>query len=163
MRTVVSQLFQIVSLQLDTIELFKSTQTLNLCLSLTFTHHHFSVLITGKLIKQVFLREALAVLLFRSKILRDSKSRHDRRMVYRVELHLVTDIYRIRQSLRHIRKDFVHFLPRLHPLLLGIQHTLGVVQVFSGTQANQAVVRLGILFVHKVHIVGTNQLYIIFL
>ena len=84
-------------------------------------------------------------------------------MVDAIELHLVAYIYRVRQSFGYIGKKFIHLRLGLHPLLLGVKHTLGVIQVLTRTQTYQAVVRFGILFIHKMHIVGTHQLHIVLL
>ena len=94
------------------------------------------------------------ILFLCSKVLRNGKSRHNRSMVDTVKLHLVTNIYRIRQRFGHIGKDFIHFRTRLHPFLLGVKHTVGVIQIFSRTQANQTVVCFGILLVYKVNVIG---------
>ena len=52
-------------------------------------------------------------------------------MVDAVDFDLVENLYGVRQGLRHIREDVVHLLPRLEPLLLGVEHTGGVVELFS--------------------------------
>ena len=84
-------------------------------------------------------------------------------MVYAVELYLVADVARVVQRLGHIGKQGIHLFARLEPLLLAVEHTFRVVQVFARTQADQAVVCFGILLFHEVHVVAAYQLDAVFL
>ena len=83
-------------------------------------------------------------------------------MVYVVCLHLAQYFQSIAQRLWHISKNLIHLLLRLEPFLLGIQHTTWVVQLLTRTQANQSVVCLGILLIHKMHIVRAHQFHVVF-
>ena len=53
-------------------------------------------------------------------------------MVDGVCLHLVENLNCVRQRLRHIGKHLVHLLTGLEPLLLGVEHTVGVIEVVAG-------------------------------
>ena len=83
-------------------------------------------------------------------------------MVDAIGFHLVKHLARIGQGFGDISKHLVHLGPCLEPLLLGVQHTFGVVKVFVGRQAQQAVVSLGILLVHKVAVVAAYQFDVVF-
>ena len=83
-------------------------------------------------------------------------------MVDGVSFNLVANFASVSQSFGQIREHLVHLSPCFKPLLLGVEHTLRVVQVFTRSQTNQSVVSFGIFFVHKVTVVGTNTLYIVF-
>ena len=155
--TVKSQLGQVVGFELDAVELVVSAQLLNLSLGIGLAHHHFAVLVACELVEEVFLRIFLAVFLFRAEVFRDGEGRHDGSMVDGVELHLVADVHGGGQRLRHICKYLAHFLSRLEPLLLGVKHTVRVVQFLARAEAYQAVVRLGVFLVDEVHVVGTHQ------
>ena len=80
-----------------------------------------------------------------------------------VGLHLVENLQGVGQSLGNVGEDVVHLLPSLKPLLLGVKHTRGVVEVFSRGKAEQVVVCLGVLLVDKVGVVCANHLYAVFL
>ena len=156
------EFFQIIRFQLNTVKLIIAAQFFYFGLSSILAHHHIAVFILRKFIEQILFRVLFPILFLCSKVLRNGKSRHNRSMVDTVKLHLVTNIYRIRQRFGYIGKDFIHFRTRLHPFLLGVKHTVGVIQIFSRTQANQTVVCFGILLVYKVNVIGAHQLHIIF-
>ena len=82
-------------------------------------------------------------------------------MVYGVVFHLVQNLQRIGKRFRNIGKKLVHLRLGFHPLLLGIKHTARIVQILARTQTDKAVVRLGILLIHKMDVIGTNHLYAI--
>ena len=48
---------------------------------------------------------------------------------------------------------------RLEPFLLGVVHTILVVNKVVGADANEVVVRFRVLFFHKVHIVGSYDFH----
>ena len=54
-----------------------------------FAQHHVAILILGKLIEEVLLRESLAVLSLGAKLLRNGEGGHDGGMVDGVDLHLI--------------------------------------------------------------------------
>ena len=157
------EFFQIIRFQFDTVKLIIATQFFYFGLSGILTHHHITIFILRKFIEQILFRVLFPILFLCSKILRNGKSRHNRGMVDTVKLHLITNIYRIRQCFGYIGKYFIHFRTRLHPFLLRIKHTVRVIQVFSRAQANQTVVCFGILLIYKVNVIGAHQLHIIFL
>ena len=55
-------------------------------------------------------------------------------MVDGVWLHLVQYLKCIGKCFGHIGEDFVHLFARLEPLLLGVEHTVGVIKVFASGQ-----------------------------
>ena len=80
-------------------------------------------------------------------------------MVYAVELDFVTDLLGRRQHLRNVGEELVHLAPRLHPLLLAVAHALGVIEVLARAEADEAIMRLGILLVEEMDIVGRDDLH----
>ena len=84
-------------------------------------------------------------------------------MVDAVDFHLIQYFEGIGQCLGDIREHIVHFLTGLEPLLLGIAHTVRIVQVLTGGNTEQVVVRLGSLLILKVAVVGADELDAIFL
>ena len=56
----------------------------------------------------------------------------------------------------------VHFCRGFYPFLFGVAHAVGVVEIFSHAQADKAVVRVGIFFVHEVSIVGGDDFHAVF-
>ena len=134
--SVVCQLCQIIGFQLDTIQLFVTSQSLNLGLCRRFIHDHIAIFILGKFIEQIFFGEFLTIFLFCSEIFGNGKSRHDRRIIDRIKLYLIAYIASIRQCFGHIGKHFVHFFTGFHPLLFGIKHTVRIVQILTRTQTD---------------------------
>lgn len=79
-------------------------------------------------------------------------------MVDRVALDLVADVDGRRHRLGvGLAEDRGHLGRRLEPLLLRVEHALGVVEVLARRETDQPVVRLGIVFVHEVHVVGADH------
>ena len=116
------------------------------------------MLILSELIIKVFLRKLLPVFFFRSEILGNGKSRHDRGMVDRVIFYFIEKFQCIAQRFRHIGKELVHLFSCLHPFLLGIEHTGRIIQILTGTQTDQTVMCFGIFFIHEMNVICTNQL-----
>ena len=79
-------------------------------------------------------------------------------MVEAVNLHLVQNLQGVAQCFGHVAEDLVHLGLGLKPLLLGVEHARGVVEVLARRQAQQVVVSLGILLLHEVYVVGTHEL-----
>ena len=96
----------------------------------------------------------LTVGLLGTELLGNGESRHDRTAVDGVEFYFVGYLERITQSFGDIGEDGVHLGGCLHPFLLGVAHTLGVVQVFAGTKADQAVVGLSVVGIDEMDVVG---------
>ena len=105
-----------------------------------------------------FVCQIREVVILRFKALRQRKLRHQRRAVEAVRLHLVEYLARVGQRLRHIGEDGVHLLACLKPLLLSVEHTCRVVEVLAGGEAQQVIVRLGVILVHEVAVVGAYHL-----
>ena len=151
-----SQLLQVIGLQLDTIQFIIPTQFINFSMCLILTQDYIAVFVLRKFVEQVFFRILLSIPLFGTEIFGNFEVRHNGSMVDAVKFHLVADSSGVGQSFGNIGKQFVHLGFGLEPFLLGIKHTVGVVQVLACTQTNQAVVCLGIFFVYKVDIVCTD-------
>ncbi len=156
------QLGQIVGLQLYTIELVVPAQLVDLLRRLVFAHHHVAVLVARELVEQIALGVTLAILRLGAEILGNGERGHDGGVIDGVGLHAVAYLHRVGQRLGHVAEYGVHLGARLHPLLLRVEHSFGVVQILARTEAYQSVVRLGIGLVDEVHIVGTYQLYAAF-
>ena len=157
------QLSQIVGLQFDTVEFVIPAQSLDFCLGRLLIQHDTAIFVLRKFIEKILFSEPSPVLFFRSELCGDGKCGHDRRMVNGVIFHLIEHLQRIGKCVRHIGKQFVHLRLGFHPLLLGVEHPGRVVQILARTEAYQAIVCLGIFFVHKVNIVRADDLDVVFL
>ena len=160
--TVHRQLGQVVSLEFYTVEAVISAQLVDLFLGIRLAHGDIAVLVARELVEEILLRETLAVLGFRAECLRYGERRHDGGVVDGVVLDLVAYIDRIGQRLGYVTEDGVHLGAGLHPLLLRVEHALGVVQILARTEAYKAVVRLGIVLVDEVYVVGAYETYAVF-
>ena len=158
----IGQFSQIIGFQLQTVKLVTTAQFLHFLFGVLAAEHHVAVFVAGKLLKQVLVGIFLPIAFFGSKFFRNGKVRHNRCMVDAVKLHLVANVASVGQCLRHVCKHFIHFRPRLEPFLFGIKHTFRVVQITVGAQADQTVVCFGILLFHKMAVVRTDQLHVIF-
>ena len=157
------QLGQVVGLELDAVELVVAAEFLDLLAALLLRHHHVAVLVARKLVVELLLRNAGAVLLLGAELLRNLEVGHDRRVVDRVELDLVADVDRRGHRLRvALAEDRSHFGRRLEPLLLRVEHALRIVEVLARREADQAVVRLGILLVDEVYVVRADHAHAVF-
>ena len=104
-----------------------------------------------------------AVLLLGAELLRNLEVGHDRRVADRVELDLVADVNRRGHRLGvALAEDRSHFGRRLEPLLLRVEHALRVVEVLARREADQTVVRLGILLVDEVYVVRADHAHAVF-
>jgi len=119
--------------------------------------------ILSKLVEQVFFCKLRPIPLLCSEIFGNGESRHDRCMVDRVVFYLIKNLQCIAQCFGHVGKEFVHLFACLHPFLFGVKHTGRIIQILTGTQTDQTVVRFRILFIYKVNIIRTNQFDIEFL
>ena len=161
--SVISQLCQIICLELNAVDFLVASQTPDDLLPLLSRKRMLSVLVGRELPVQVVLGKLLPPFLLRSEILGDREERHDGAMVDAVDLHLVEYLQRVRQRLGNVGEDLVHFLPCLEPLLLGVAHTLRIVQVFIRREAQEVVVGLGRFLVFEVAVVGADDLDAVFL
>ena len=156
-RTVHRQLAQVIGLQLDAVELVVSAQFFDLLAGLLLAEHDVAVLVLRELVEEVFLRKTLPVALLGSELGRNFEGRHDGGVVDGIGLDLFADFDRRSHRFGYVAEDRRHLLAGFEPLLLGVEHSLGIVEVLAGREADQPVVRLGVVFVHKVHVVGTDQ------
>ena len=86
---IVCQLSQIVGLKLYSIQLFVSAQFLNLSLALFGWQLVLSVFVGCELVVQFFFRYTLSPLFLRSEVFGYGEERHNGRMVYRIDFHLI--------------------------------------------------------------------------
>ena len=110
-----------------------------------------------------FQLESAAILLLGTEVLRNRELRHNRLGVDIVYLHFVRHFLGVGECFGYIAEDSSHLFRRLEPLLLGVVHTVHIVEEVSCAKAYQSVMRLGMLFFHEVGIVGRNHLHPIFL
>ena len=82
-------------------------------------------------------------------------------MVDAVSLDFAKHLTGVCHRLGHVGEYLIHLLTGLEPLLLGIEHAVGVVEVTSCGEADKVVVRLGVLLIHEMHVVRTHQLNIV--
>ena len=161
--SLVGELRQIVGLELDAVELVVAAQVGYLLLAILAGERVLAVLVGGELAEEVFLGEFLAPLLFRSELLGNGEEGHDGVVVEAIELHLVENLDGVGQRLGNVGKHLVHLLARLEPLLLGVEHARGVVEVFARGETQEVVVGLGVVLVHEVAVVGADELHAVFL
>ena len=156
--SVVSQFPQIFRFELDAVDAVIASEVCDTLFTLFRRQLILSVFVACKLVIELFFGISPADILFRSEFLRYREERHDGVMVQAIDFHLVKNLHRVCQSFRNIRENLAHFLPCLQPLLLTVQHSGWVVQVFCRRQAEQMVVGFGVFPVHEMGIVRTNQL-----
>ncbi len=152
------ELAQIVGFELNTVQLVVSAEFLDLLLGVGLTHDDIAVLVLRELVEQILLRILAAILLLGAELLGYGESGHDGGMVDSVALYLAAYLDGVVQRLGHVAEYGVHLGRGLHPLLLGVEHALGIVEVLARAQAYKTVVRFGILLVDEVHVVGADEL-----
>ena len=162
MRAVHRQLGQVVGFELDAVEFVVSAQFLDFLEPVLLRHHHVAVFVAREFVEKVFLREAGAVFGFGSELDGNFEFGHDRRMVDRVALDLVADVHgRGHRFGVGLAEDRGHLGRGFQPLLLGVEHALGVVEVLARRKADQTVVRLGVVLVHEMHVVGADHPHVV--
>ena len=159
----VGQFGQVVGLEFDAVHLVDAAQFLYFLLALLARHDLVAVLVAGEFLEEVLVGIFPAHILLGAEVGGYGEEGHDGRMVYAVGLHLVEHLAGIVEGLGHIGEHLVHLLACLEPLLLGVEHAGGVVEVFACGQAEQVVVGLGIVLVNEVRVVGAHQLDAVFL
>ena len=87
--------------------------------------------------------------------------RHNGAVLDAILFAFIDNFDRVSQRLGHVGPKFVHLGSGLEPLLLGVAQTGWVVKILARIHAYQVIVRLGVLFIDKVHIVGGNQLDVV--
>ena len=103
--------------------------------------------------------EVAEIIVSRGELLGDREVGHQRAVVDAVVLDLGTDLLSRSQSLGDIGEELIHLRCGLHPLLLAVAHTGRVVEVLARAQADQSVMRLGILLIEEVNIIGSDDLH----
>ena len=98
-----------------------------------------------------------------SELFGDGEVWHQRVVLDAVDLYLVADLLCGGEDFGYVGEEFVHLERRLHPLLLAVAHALGVVEVLTRAEADEAVVRLGVFLIEEVNIVGGDHLHAVLL
>ena len=99
------------------------------------------------------------IIVGRGELLGDREVGHQRTVVDAVVLDLGADLLGRSQSLGDIGEELIHLRHGLHPLLLAVAHTGGVVEILARTEADQSVMCLGILLIEEVNIIGSDDLH----
>ena len=156
------QLGEVVGLEFDAVQLVVTAQALDFLAGRFLRHHHIAVLVACKFVEQVLLREPGAVLRLGAELLGNLELGHDRRMVDRITFDLIADVdgrrHRLGVGLAEYRG---HFGRRFQPLLLGVEHTLRVIEVLARRETDQTVVRLGVVLIHEMHVVGADHPHVV--
>jgi len=116
------------------------------------------LIIFPELLLQLFFSEFQPVLLHGAKALRNRKFWHDGFGIQLKKLHFVHDLLGIVQHIGQVFKKQVHLGGTLEPLLFGVLHAGRIVEVLAGIEADQQIMGICILLVHKMDIVGGDQL-----
>ena len=153
---------QVFRFKLDTVHSIIPAEVLETLLRIFLAERVLPVLIGHKLMPQVLLRVFLSYLVFSSEVFRDVKQRHNRSVVYIVNFHFVRYLLRVCQCLRNVREYGIHLLGCLEPLLFCVVHAVHIVHIVVRAEANQSVVCLGVLFLHKMRVVGADYLHTMF-
>ena len=163
LRPFVGEFAQIVRFEFDAVEFVVAAEFFDFRLPLFSRHDDVAVLVSGEFVEEVFFGESLAIFLLRSEVLRNGEVRHDGCVVDAVGRDLVKHLTRGGKRFGQVGEDGVHFRLRLHPLLLGVEHSVWVVQVAAGAETDETVVRLGVFFIDEVNVVGAYIFYTIFI
>ena len=160
--TAKGKITQIVGFELDAVEFIVAAQfIMNLLLSLLLTQHNIAILVTGEFFEEILISEPYTVLLLIAEPGGNLEIGHDRAVLDVIDLALIDNFEGVSQCLGHVGPKFVHLGRSLEPLLLGVAHTGRVVEVLARIHANQVIVRLGVLLIHKVYVVGGHQLDVV--
>ena len=114
-----------------------------------------------KFVEEVLVGEPLTVLFLVAEPSGNLEVRHDGAVLDAILFAFIDNFDRVSQRLGHVGPKFVHLGCGLEPFLLGVTQTGWVVEVLARIHADQVIVRLGVLFIDKVHIVGGNQLDVV--
>ena len=121
------------------------------------------MLVARELVEQVLFGEFLPIAIFCSKLFRDRKHRHNRVGINAVGLDFIDNLLRVFQGFGMVGEDTSHLFGCLQPFLLGVVHSRRVVDVLACAEADETVVRLAVFLLHKVDVVGRDDLDIVFL
>ena len=158
--SVVCQLFEIVGFEFNSIQFVIPAQNLDFFLGCVLGKYDVSVFVLCKFVEKVFFGIFFTVFFFCTEVGRNFKCRHDRCVVDAVCLDFVAYLDRIGESLGHIAEYSVHFFGCLQPFLFRVTHVrVTLVYGTSRIEANEAFVGIGVFFIYKMHVVGTNELY----
>ena len=107
--------------------------------------------------------QTVGIVLFLSERSGDVELRHDRVMVDIIYLHFIDYLLGVGERFGDIAEDGLHLRGCLEPLLLGVVHSVDIVDEMVGAEADKAVVRLGVLFVDEMTVVGGNKFDVVFM
>ena len=147
--SVVGDFFEVVRLELYTVQLVDSTEFLDFFLGFFLGQHDISVFISSELVEDVFVGEFLTPFLFGAKIFGDGEEWHDGGMVDTVCFDFVENLYCVVQCFRNVFEDIVHFFTSFEPFLFAVEHTVGVIQVFARGETKKSVVCFGIFLIDE--------------
>ena len=78
-------------------------------------------------------------------------------MVDVIDLDLIDNLLRVGKCFGDVAEDFSHFIGCFQPFLLGIVHSVDIVDEMVCTQANESVVGFGIFLVDEMGVVGSDH------
>ena len=104
-------------------------------------------------------RQTVRIIFLFTETFWDIEFRHDRSVVDVVNLHFLDNLLRVGERLGDIAEYLRHLFRRFEPFLLRVVHSVDIIDVVVGTQANQPVMGLCIFFVHEVRVIGRNDLH----
>ena len=111
-------------------------------------------------VEELLFGELLAVGLFCAKLFGYGELGHYRVGVDVIHFHFVGYQLCIADGLWQVGEDVSHLFGCLEPLLFGVVHSVLVVQVLIGAQADESVMCFSMLFFHEVCIVGGYDRYV---
>ena len=106
--------------------------------------------------------QTVGIILLFAETLRDVEFRHNRTMVDVIDLDLIDNLLRVGKCFGDVAEDFSHFIGCFQPFLLGIVHSVDIVDVMVRTQTDESVVRFGIFLVDEVGVIGSNDFDVVF-
>ena len=120
------------------------------------------MLVLRELVEEVFFGEALPVFLLGAEVCGNVERGHNGGVVYGIGLDLVEYFACGFQGFGHIGENLLHLLGTFQPFLLGIVHSR-IVEALLHRHADEAVVCLGVVFIHEMHVIGCHYLYVMLL
>ena len=75
-------------------------------------------------------------MLFGSEVGRDREHWHQCIRIDIVKFYFFGNFYRVFKCFGNVGKNLPHLLGRLQPFLLGVAHAVGIVEIFTGAEAN---------------------------
>ena len=79
-------------------------------------------------------------------------------MINAVDFNFIKNLISVLQGLGNVGKHLVHLFLRLEPLLLAVEHQILIGEFPACGEADESFMSIGILLIHKVRIVGADEL-----